>query len=168
VQGHDFGIFVGSSANINNAGTISGSTGIEMFNGGTHTITNSGSINGTSFGIFDAGGSIDTVRNSGQIIGNLSLGKGSDTVTDFTILADGSMKSGIITGTIDLGAGNDKFIGGANTETVVDENGTDIVKLGGGNDTYIATGNTGADGSIPSGVEQAWIPTMQVLRPVPL
>jgi hypothetical protein len=60
-QGHDFGIFLGSSANINNAGTISGSTGIEMFNGGTHTITNSGSINGTSFGIFDAGGSIDTV-----------------------------------------------------------------------------------------------------------
>jgi Ca2+-binding RTX toxin-like protein len=145
VQGHDFGIFLGSSANINNAGTISGSTGIEMFNGGTHTITNSGTINGTSFSIFDGGGSIDTVRNSGQILGALALRGGNDTVTNFAIVGD-VMKSGTIIGAIDLGAGDDTFIGGANTETVVDENGTDIVKLGGGNDTYIATGNTGADG----------------------
>jgi Ca2+-binding RTX toxin-like protein len=145
VQGDDFGIFLGSSANINNAGTVSGGTGIEMFNGGTHRITNSGIINGTAFSIFEAGGSIDTVRNSGRIIGTMSLGGGNDIVTNFAIVGD-VIKSGTIIDTISLGGGDDKFTGGANLERVADENGADIVSLGGGRDTYIATGNTGADG----------------------
>jgi len=87
----------------------------------------------------------NTLINSGTISGSVLAGSGADTVTNFTIVGD-VMKSGIITDTIFLGDGNDKFTGGANSETVQDGNGADIVSLGGGNDTYIAIGNTGADG----------------------
>jgi hypothetical protein len=127
VQGNGFGIFLLSSANINNAGTVSGLSGIEILNGGTHTITNSGIINATGFSIADLSVSIDTVRNSGRIIGTMSLGGGDDTVTNFAIVGD-VIKSGTIAGTVDLGAGNDNFTGGANSETVKDENGADTYR----------------------------------------
>jgi Ca2+-binding RTX toxin-like protein len=136
------GINLGSSANINNAGTISGLNGIaiDLFAGETHTITNSGNIIGNISGSVGT----DTVRNSGTINGDIALFGGNDVVTDFAIVGD-VMKSGTITGTVLLGDGNDKFSGGANPETVQDGNGADIVSLGGGNDTYVATGNTGTD-----------------------
>jgi Ca2+-binding RTX toxin-like protein len=86
------------------------------------------------------------VINSGQIIGVISLSGGDDKVTNFAIVG-GAMKSGTITGTIDLGVGNDKFFGGNNAETVTDNDGADIVNLNGGNDTYLATGGIAADGN---------------------
>ena len=219
VQGASFGINLLSPANINNAGTINefgiGGIGIGIFNGGTHTITNSGLITATSgVAIRDFDGiSNDTVKNSGVINGDVTLsggndtvtnsgvldgtvllgegtnhlansgniignvfggsgadtvtnshlingvvslfggnntvtnsgtisglvvtGSGSDTMMNFAIIGD-VMKSGTILDEISLGAGNDKFMGGANPETVQDGNGADIVALGGGNDTYIA------------------------------
>jgi Ca2+-binding RTX toxin-like protein len=165
VQGGTLGVALGSSANINNAGEISGTVGIQILSGNTHTITNSGTIIGATFGISDLtnmgtdtvknfgtiNGDVnlfagkDTVTNSGLLVGNVVLGEGNDTMTDFTIVGD-VMKSGTITGTISLGEGNDTFTGGGNSETVKDDDGADIVKLGGGSDTYIATGSPGADG----------------------
>jgi Ca2+-binding RTX toxin-like protein len=150
VQGGLAGIFAASPANINNAGVISGSAfGIELQLGGTHTITNSGEITATSgVAIRDVTGiSNDTVKNSGAINGDINLRGGDDKVTNFVIVGD-VIKSGKITGTIDLGTGNDKFFGGANAETVRDGDGADIVSLGGGNDTYIATGASSGDNSI--------------------
>jgi Peptidase M10 serralysin C terminal/RTX calcium-binding nonapeptide repeat (4 copies) len=189
VQGNSAGIFANSSANINNAGLISSPIRAIILGVGTHTITNSGTIIG-GFASIDGFGtsSINTVHNSGQLVGHVSLGfgndavtntgtisgyvalgsgtnrltnsgtivgnvyggSGTDTVTNFVVVGD-VMKSGFITDTIDLSWGNDTFSGGANTETVQDNDGADIVSLGGGNDTYIATGNifsgyTGADG----------------------
>jgi RTX calcium-binding nonapeptide repeat (4 copies) len=219
------GIRLASSGNVNNAGTIiadrSAGNGIDIFNGGTHTITNSGEITaafainvvtGTSndtvrnsgiingdivlsggndtvtnshdivgavrlgdgtnrlansggiFGEVFAGAGADTVTNAGHMGGDVNLGDGTnrltnsgnifadvftgtgaDTVTNFAIIGDVT-KSGMISGIIFLGAGNDKFTGGANPEMVRDDDGADIVSFGGGNDTYIAIGNTGADG----------------------
>jgi Ca2+-binding RTX toxin-like protein len=127
------GIVAESSANINNSGLINGAIGLS---GGNDTVTNSGLLLGSVL----LGDGTNHLTNSGTIDGFVVGGNGSDTVTDFAIVGD-VMKSGTITGTISLGAGNDTFLGGANAETVQDGNGADIVKLGGGNDTYIETGN---------------------------
>ena len=146
VQGSTFGVVLESSANVNNAGTIASvSIGIRINGDGVHTITNSGTISSSGTAILDFGGlSNDTVHNSGVITGDINLGGGNDTVTNFVMVGD-VMKSGIIIGTIDLGAGNDKFTGGANAETVKDGDGADIVSLGGGNDAYLASGGSPAD-----------------------
>jgi Ca2+-binding RTX toxin-like protein len=125
VQGGLEGIQLASAGNVNNAGQISSSGGIAIRSVGFQN---------------------DTVINSGQIIGVISLSGGDDKVTNFAIVG-GAMKSGTITGTIDLGVGNDKFFGGNNAETVTDNDGADIVNLNGGNDTYLATGGIAADGN---------------------
>jgi Ca2+-binding RTX toxin-like protein len=132
------GIVAESSANINNFGLINGAIGLS---GGNDTVTNSGLLLGSVL----LGDGTNHLTNSGTMDGFVLGGNGADTVTDFAIVGD-VMKSGTITGTISLGAGNDTFTGGANAETVQDGNGADIISLGGGNDTYIATGNTGTDG----------------------
>jgi Ca2+-binding RTX toxin-like protein len=150
VDGEVTGIWLRSSANINNAGIIAATSGfaIQIENAGTHVITNSGIITpepGLATILDNNGLSNETVRNSGTIHGDIILSGGNDTVTNFAIVGD-VIKSGTITGGIFLGAGNDTFIGGANAETVPDSDGADTYKFGGGNDTYIATGNTGSDG----------------------
>jgi hypothetical protein len=107
---------------------------------GNDTISNSGKIAHSVM----LGDGTNQLTNSGTIAGDVIGGSGADTVTDFAIVGD-VIKSGTITGLISLGAGNDKFTGGANPEIVQDGDGADTVSLGGGNDTYIAT-NIGADG----------------------
>ena len=73
-------------------------------------------------------------------------GDAADVFTDF-IKVGKVIKSGIVTGEIFLGAGDDHFNGGANAETVQDGDGADTIKLGGGNDTYRAVFNFLGDGS---------------------
>jgi Ca2+-binding RTX toxin-like protein len=46
-----------------------------------------------------------------------------------------------------MGDGNDRLLGGARGETVMDGNGADTVSLGGGNDLYQGIGANGSDGS---------------------
>src|SRR5262249_52743409 len=98
VQGN-VGLFVASSANINNAGDISGgSFAIAIESGGAHTITNSGTMVGVVNSIVDEStASNDTVRNSGTITGGIFLANGNDTVTN----------SGALNGDLSLGDGND-------------------------------------------------------------
>jgi hypothetical protein len=129
----------GSGADtVSNAGKIFANVHLS---GGNDTMTNSGTI----IGIIDLASGTNRLTNSGQVFGNVTAGDASDTVTDFALVGD-IMKSGLVIGTISLGAGDDKFTGGANSETVQDGNGADLVALGGGKDTYIATGNSGGDG----------------------
>jgi hypothetical protein len=106
---------------VTNTGTINGE--ISLGDGSNH-LTNSGTITGT---LLVGGSGNDTVTNYGTINGEVTLlngtnhlanagkigddvlaGIGADIVTDFAIVGD-VMKSGIITGTIDLGAGNDTY-----------------------------------------------------------
>jgi serralysin len=150
VQGATAGIILSSSANLNNAGTVAaeavGGSGIQISNGGTHVITNSGQITAPSIAIFDIGGtSNDTVRNSGTINGGLLLSGGNDTVNN----------SGTINGNVLLGNDTNRLTnsgalnsvsGGSGSDTVTDfvivgdviKSGTitGFVSLGGGNDTF--------------------------------
>ncbi len=147
VRGGDFGMLVGSSAIIQNAGTISGSTfaGIYLVGTGAHTITNTGILEG-AYGILDQGGpNNDTVTNSGTIMGSVALGDGHDTFTNVRTVG-GVTTSGNVHGTIDLGDGNDKLTGGVSAETVQDNDGSDTVVLGDGDDTWIGVGATTGPG----------------------
>jgi Ca2+-binding RTX toxin-like protein len=138
---------------IKNTGTIASSTrGIEFSStqgGGTHTIVNSGLIEAfTAIENLSATG-IERVTNSGTIIGNIDLGGGNDSFTDFAkVKVKGKLvtKQGTVDGIVDLGDGNDSFKGGNNAETVRDGQGADTYKLGGGNDILIAAPDTGSDG----------------------
>jgi hypothetical protein len=109
------GIFLGSSANLNNAGTITSSGFGDAIDigGGTHTITNSGHILGD---IDDTGGisSNNTVHNSGTIEGTIILlAGGDDTVTNSGVItgsvlgANHISNSGIITGGLGGGDSDD-------------------------------------------------------------
>ena len=49
---------------------------------------------------------------------------------------------GKVFGIIDLGTGDDKFFGGNNAETVIDNDGADTYTLGGGDDQFLAVNHT--------------------------
>jgi serralysin len=87
----------------------------------------------------------DSIKNSGTILGAANLGDGNDIFTNF-IKVGNHVKSGIVSGFIDLGVGDDHFNGGNKSELVLDAGGSDSYKLGGGGDTYFADGGgTGTD-----------------------
>jgi Ca2+-binding RTX toxin-like protein len=126
------------------AGHISGSTGIYA-HGASSSIWNSGSLHGTLLGVYMTGAD-ETVRNSGLILAPeaLTLGGGADTrnhvlnsgaitgSSNAIIGSDGTdiiRNTGIITGKVDLGAGNDLFDGRGGTVT-------GVVSGGAGNDRY--------------------------------
>lgn len=115
------------------AGSIeSDLVGIYMSSAGTHTITNAGTIGGTSASIAtDVGNEI--VTNSGMLNGDVFLGDGNDIFTNFA-KAGKHVKNGFVNGLIDLGDGNDHFFGGSTREAISDSTGKDVYKLGGGND----------------------------------
>ena len=133
-----------ASANFSNAGTISGNTGL-LINGSAainaainHYFDNSGTISGTGGIAIDAvtdvgiltdtmdnpvptGVTVETVENSGSIMGDVNLGQGDDTVLQ-------SASSAMISGDIDFGPGDDvgqwsggsmqNLSGGTGSETV--------------------------------------------------
>jgi Ca2+-binding RTX toxin-like protein len=113
---------------------------------GSQLINNSGVIAtrlADGFSIFSTGNVADTVLNSGRIAGDLSLGNGSD-------LLDTS--HGTLTGSIDMGAGNDTVRGSAAADIVFGEAGNDQLFGNAGNDRLegdrgvdLLTGGAGAD-----------------------
>jgi len=117
VQGGQGGadcIFLGSSASLNNAGTITGSgigQAIDISAGGAHTITNSGFILGHIEDI--SGISNDTLHNSGTIQGVINLAGGDNTVTNSGVITGGVLNanhlsnSGIIAGGLGSGDSDD-------------------------------------------------------------
>jgi hypothetical protein len=142
--GGSIGLLIGSAAAIQNAGTISGTSGLAISLGGTgsHSVTNRGVINGSI--TTNGQANVDAVTNAGTITGSVALGAGSDTFANFRTIGD-AVVNGTVDGTINLGAGNDRIRGGVNSETVQDGDGTDNVALGVGTDTYLARGAS-ADG----------------------
>lgn len=121
---------------IKNSGILNGfvSTGR-----GNDVIVNSGIINGSLGQAILLGEGNDKLTNIGTINGFIDAGAGNDTIVT-TGIVNGVVKHGIINGTIFLGDGTDKFIGGRFTDTVQDSNGSDTLSLGAGADIYVATG----------------------------
>lgn len=76
----------------------------------------------------------------------VQLGGGNDHFTNFMKVRD-KVVAGKVTGLIDLGSGDDTFLGGKTNEAVQDGQGADIYKLGGGNDYFIAKGGGPTDGN---------------------
>ena len=124
---------------VTNSGTIFAGSSLYLGDG-NDKLTNSGRIQGSQidFGTTDSG--IDTLINSGEIIGMpIAFGDGNDTLKNTGTLSSGS--------SADLGDGdnivtNSKFIDGGVTcgsgKDVVTNSGTidDSVSLGGGDDTF--------------------------------
>ena len=102
------------------------------------TIINEGTIQGLDGGaIIIIGEQADTLTNKGTILGDISMGGGSDKVT-FT------GKSNVV-GTVDLGDGKDVFKGAKGDEMILGGAGADKLTGGTGDDTFIfVLGDTGA------------------------
>lgn len=170
VSGQTSALSLRSAAAVTNHGLIgtSGLTAIAINGAGQHRITNTGTIeahiaiydfdglsqeqvtnSGTVIGRIDLGGGADMLTNTGRITGGLvavNLGAGADVFTNYATV-DGIVTSGAVTGRINLGEGDDRFLGGGGAETVQDGGGADSVALGGGDDVYIPWGSFGADGT---------------------
>jgi Ca2+-binding RTX toxin-like protein len=161
----------GTVARITNSGSITG--GVEGINLTIETveITNTGTISGGAFGIVGSSGGIqmtivndgmirttttgtgvaitgnsgvDTLRNTGTVVGNILLDVGNDRITN----------DGLIRGNVDMGGGNDAYagaagrlvgtvLGGAGLDTLV--GGTAADALNGGADADLLIGGAGDD-----------------------
>jgi Ca2+-binding RTX toxin-like protein len=105
---------------------------------GTVTLNNGGVIDviDSSSRAFEAELSTVLVINTwGTMKGGLLLGSGADIFTNFHKVGKVT-KHGVVTGLIDLGAGEDQFNGGKHAENVRGGVGNDTINLGGGNDIY--------------------------------
>ncbi|WP_162820245.1 cadherin domain-containing protein [Microvirga calopogonii] len=104
-----------------------GSSGIYSYTATATTISNYGTIVGGTGDAIYVGTGFVAVNNSGQIQGSVTFdGAGDD-------LYDG--RNGIVTGLVDLGAGNDRAYGGSRAETFKGGAGNDTIDGGGGGDT---------------------------------
>lgn len=91
IEGGADGIGLDGNVNIRNSGTIVGTgtgafegNGIGMFGAGVRTITNFGTITGTSYSIFDIGEfSVSKITNFGTLNGNVELGYGDDVLVNW-------------------------------------------------------------------------------------
>lgn len=151
VAGVTFNDFGGTGASfLTNRGTIEGgSYGIAHSSLGssvTLTVLNSGTITsgGTSYYSSTGAGLIDKIINTGTMIGEITLGDGTD-------LYDGHLghhRTGIINGE----GGADTIYGGAEADTIFGAAGNDRLAGYGGNDYFrghdgadLMTGGLGAD-----------------------
>lgn len=132
---------------ITNSGVIFAHTAIALDGAGTHTIINSGTINGVDaiLGQTSTFIGIEHVTNYELIEGQIQLGLGDDIFTDFAKVGT-KITHGTVFGTINLGDGNDIFNGGKHSEIVADGPGTDTYKLGGGNDQFVPVPDSGTSG----------------------
>jgi Peptidase M10 serralysin C terminal len=121
------------AVSITNSGTITAGVGgvssIGLRSAAATTLTNTGTIFGFDRSIVLTTNS-GTIKNSGTISGQVEFSSDTDTFTDFI-----GRKHGHVNGDIDMGGGDDIFVGGKFDETVRDGDGFDIYRLGGGADT---------------------------------
>jgi hypothetical protein len=154
-----YGIYALSSATIKNAGAIAGRDhGIRIFDPGTRTITNSGSISGGLYSILDeTGTSTDKVTNTGTLVGQVDLGGGNNVFSSsghvegdfFALGGNDSFKNTGVIGSVYLGDGANRFENrggmanievGAGNDVLVNSGGLRVVTLGGGADTLTNSG----------------------------
>jgi Ca2+-binding RTX toxin-like protein len=128
---------VNTASGVMDGGTI----GVRVSFSGQHAIGNFGTISGGQYAIF-AGDGQETVVNAGTLTGNVQLGDGSDYLADSF-----GGHSGIVTGLIDLGKGDDLMLGGDNQEVVRDGGGLDRITFAGGNDQWFGFLGGGGDGA---------------------
>ena len=127
---------LGDAASLTNAGQIAGQVAVKITGVGSYFVSNAGLIQGD---IRSTGDSRDTLRNTGSIAGDVSLGAGND-----------SFGGGHLQGDLDMGLGNDRvdarshavsgmILDAGGTDTyLVDSNLTRIVDTGAGRDTVQA------------------------------
>jgi serralysin len=136
-EGEGVGIRVNGLNTIVNQGLIKGFVGIEFtYISASNTVHNFGTIWGTGEASIVAQGSDDSIYNTGELIGAVSLGGGND-------LYDG--RGGIVRGTILLGAGTDTASGGDFSEIFEGGADADLLIGGGGDDTFNADNGDGDD-----------------------
>lgn len=124
------------TANILNSGTVeaAGPWGIDLGTlGGTAIVTNTGTISGGGGGILTSDQS-DRVVNSGTISGDVDLGAGDD-----VFLGDTGRLAGVLGG----GDGNDLLLSGKGRDTIFGGAGDDTIKGGGSQD--VIDGGAGRD-----------------------
>lgn len=117
---------------FSNSGTIFGDVSINagLASIGTKAAPNAGTFtNSGTIGVVET----DTVT---EVASNVYLSEGVDVVNN----------TGTVVGTFYLGAGNDKFTGGANNDHVQDGKGADDIQLGG--DKYSATADPESPGDV--------------------
>jgi serralysin len=153
---------IGSNiATVDNAGTVTGNTGISLIarvfrmtnsgdisgyggagieldcQNGLVLIRNSGIVAGNNFGVISTGNSDERISNTGTITGRtgaMTLSDAASTVTN----------TGLMDGAVDLAGGADKFDGTAGVQgSVFGGTGADTVWGGGGEDGLF--GDAGAD-----------------------
>lgn len=149
VASTSYGVYLSGSTNkLINSGTIIGYYGATL-GGGNGTITNSGVIqsDGVAISIYGTPMQSNTITNSGEILGVLTAinaGDANDTVIN-TGLISGTIalgsgddvldsRNGMLSGTVYGEAGNDTLIGGASNDV-----------LAGGADADDLDGGTGSD-----------------------
>ena len=132
-------IMMGGYNLVVNSGTISAPDdyGISIATGGTtfgpNTIENSGTISsGGGYAAIKTNELTATITNSGQIMGGIEFGNGTN-------VYDGTR--GSVTGTVSVGSGTNTLYGGAGIETFDLSYGTDTADGGAGNDTFLVGAN---------------------------
>ena len=173
------GIFMAANGAINNGGTINAYGDSDTVGRGyaisiqptftnsldiTNTGTLSGAVGAIGTGSSRTGGiSVETVFNTGDIFGTVSLYRGDDiyinrglSVGDVDMGDDNDLyygRYGAVEGDIFLGAGNDTASGGAEGERIEDGDGIDRIFVFGGDDNLfgddgndVLRGGDGTDG----------------------
>jgi len=142
----------GGTTSITNTGLMSaGSYGIwNRFGAGTLNFTNTGTVESEVQSYF-GGNAADNVTNSGLMIGNVELGGGNDLYVGV---------GGTVIGTILGGSGNDRFVVGLSNEVIDGGDGIDTLDLSGLNQKMTVnladpSQNTGAGvaGDVYLGIE---------------
>lgn len=138
------------SHDLTNFGLISSGitgVGVQFDGGGAHAVINRGTISGgTAVVGFDGD---ETISNYGALKSGVSLGAGNDTVLDLGM--------GRIIGVVDLGTGNNGFLGNDSREVVRNGGGNDVIQFNGGADTYLAVALLGAGGATRRGQRSRYL-----------
>lgn len=168
-MGADDGVSAGLGSSITNGGTISGDYGVWLYEGGA-TVTNTGTITGTSYGIAVGSAADVTVTNSGLISGpdsfdgsggndTLNLNLGSRLVGDVTggsgtntIYFNGGLTS---SGSAPDGSSSNSILGDVTEFDSINKSGSGVAFIGvpgnGGYDVEVDTINITSGGLYVNG-----------------
>lgn len=137
------GTSASSQSELTNTGIIEGKTyGILRTGTETFIVQNSGTLKAGSYAFYSDEG-IDQITNTGKIIGDVFLGSGNDIFDTKLGLLSGSLNAGAGTDTLHGSAAGDTFNGGDDADTIYGYAGNDKLYGDNGNDTM--TGGAGAD-----------------------